>query len=774
MSQASLLWLPRPMILALLTQAGCSGDRGVARALCAAGETLAADGCVPDSCGEPPWAGETVAAWVAAEAAEGGDGSEEAPFRAIREGLDTVAGAGGGVVAVLPGTYEERLVLGEEHDGVRVLGRCAALAQMDVVEDEAGVEATLPAEGTGGSVSGLEVVGGTPGVLLNSGALALSDLVVEDSVGAGIQVGDWGRDSDAALSLERVEVRGTTALVGSQAYTTQGAGILVMSSTTLDAHEVLVKDSASSGLWANTARADLRDVTIEGAVGIGLAASWVAEINVEDAVITGVVDDGVLFQGIGLFAESSSHIRAERLAISDTEGYGVQFNGTAGEVLALFEPLDLARTRGYGLIAYYSDVEIRGCDLEELQPTTSGPDGFGPWGVGVWTARATLSECMLAVDGGQLFATEGSTLVMTDSEIDGSNGTDSFNSCLQVSESEATLTEVDLHDCQREGIWAEQSALSLSGVTIRSSGGVLEGDAPLIGAPLYLWSSVLDADGLQVLDSRGVALLVDRGSEATLTDVLIEGVRSVDEFASAIGVELVHGTSLSASALEVREVEGVGLFQSYSTTSCSGCVFEALEFAGMVSIGDSVLKLEGVKVEGVSPDESQGGGVGVAVARGELENTSLPIPMLTLRDSEVRSVELASVYLDGKGSYEIRDSVLEAGAGDGVVVPASNAVFVTGGVGVWNESAVYNGLLLEGVDLVGGEGGAVFLDGSSATLRDLTFTDVGKTLVQDRCDGVATPEGIEELEDPELCPTYDYPLGLLDWYLYTLSMEVEG
>lgn len=753
----------------------CTPERDQAPSACASGETLAEDGCVPASCGGPPWADETVAVWVSADAADGGDGSERAPFRTIGEGLDAATLVGGGVVAVRPGTYAESLTLGEEHDGVRVLGRCAELVRLDAVEDEAGVEASLPAGGAGAFLSGLRLVGGVPGVWLESGPLSLQEVVVDESVGAGVLVGSWDSRTNAVLSLEQVEVRGT-GFDGSRKYTEKGAGMVLLTGATLDAREVLVEDSASYGVWAFGADAELRELRVEGASGVGVAASAAAELTLTDSVITGVEDGQIEFGGLGVFVESGSKVRAERLAISDTAWYGVFLYGEYGGAAAVFEDLEIARAVGYGLFAYLGEVEVHGCELDELQPAGTGEDAFGPWGLAVWTGRMALSDCQLAVEGAQVYATEGSTLEITDSAINGSNGREEYNACLQGTDSELHLSRTDLTRCQRNSILAEQSELSLTDVTVRASGSEDDSDATGIWVPVQLSGSTLQASRLQILESRGAALLLDQGSHAIMEETLIKGVHNNDVYKSAVGVAVQLGSSLDASALELREVEGVGLFLSDATASCSGCSFEDLEFAGLLSHGSSTLSLDGTRIEGVSSDDSLGGGVGVAVLGEERYDRLTPPPRLSLSNTEVASVELAAVYLEGQGSYRLRDSRLEAGTSEATFVyPASNAIFATGGTRPWNPVAFPDtGLLLDGVELVGGDGGAIFLDGSSATLRDLTFTDVGKTLVQDRCEGVATPEGVEDIEDPELCPTYDYPLGLLDWYLYTISFETEG
>ena len=92
------------------------------------------DGCVPQECGLGRWGnlevdGNTV--FVDVQAEEGGDGSEQAPFTSIQDGLDAVGKAGGGMVAVAAGTYVENLLLSQDHNGVHLAGRCRELVVTD-------------------------------------------------------------------------------------------------------------------------------------------------------------------------------------------------------------------------------------------------------------------------------------------------------------------------------------------------------------------------------------------------------------------------------------------------------------------------------------------------------------------------------------------------------------------------------------------------------------------------------------------------------------------
>jgi len=77
---------------------------------CEAGYLLDGDTCVPEACGIGTWGNLEVGpgtVYVDIQAGSGGDGSAEAPYRAIWQGLNAVTEAGGGMVALAAGTYVE-------------------------------------------------------------------------------------------------------------------------------------------------------------------------------------------------------------------------------------------------------------------------------------------------------------------------------------------------------------------------------------------------------------------------------------------------------------------------------------------------------------------------------------------------------------------------------------------------------------------------------------------------------------------------------------------
>jgi len=139
--------------------------------------------CVPAACGTGTWGNLEVdesTVYVDIAAAEGGDGSEAAPFTSIQAGLDAAGDADGGMVAVAAGTYPEMLELGRGHDGVHLAGRCKELVIIDAsVEDESTPGLSILAMGSEVEVSGVTVSGSRyAGVLVGSGTTTMRDSTV--------------------------------------------------------------------------------------------------------------------------------------------------------------------------------------------------------------------------------------------------------------------------------------------------------------------------------------------------------------------------------------------------------------------------------------------------------------------------------------------------------------------------------------------------------------------------------------------------------------------
>jgi len=229
--------------------------------------------CVPAACGTGTWGDlelDESTVYVDIAAAEGGDGSQAAPFTSIQEGLDAAGDADGGLVAVAAGSYPETLDLDRSHGGVHLAGRCKELVVIDASagdEDTPGIQAdtkSLEVQVSGVTVSGSHYVG----VLIGSGILTIrnSALVNSEYIGVGaFQARSYATD----LSLEACELEGNT-----------GAGVLAFDSgTSVSLLETTIEDTQP---------------TEYGEGGYGIQIRGGASLDAEASVVRGCSSAGLV------------------------------------------------------------------------------------------------------------------------------------------------------------------------------------------------------------------------------------------------------------------------------------------------------------------------------------------------------------------------------------------------------------------------------------------------------------------------------------------------
>lgn len=793
--------MTRRLLILSFTATGCRSP--------SAKEATTVDGCAPLDVSE-------VAVWVDAEAAEGGDGSVDAPFREIQTGLQAAGVAGGGEVAVASGTYRENLSFTADHVGVSLLGACEEQVTVEADIDAPGIEIALGRAAAEVAISGISLVGGAPGVLARRGGLRLQDSSIEGSAGVGV----W-----------------------------------VYSSATLTAEDIKISNTEGYGLWAYGGTLNVSGVIVQDVGGIGIAATYSsADLILQDVVIDGVTPFGT-FGGYGLLAESGALVSAQNLTILNTNSYGVDLYGASrvsldgltvqnaagtgvsaigGTRLTLADAdisyviaetssgylpgwgvfvatgawllavdLDIADTASIGLMVSGSTTQA---DVSTLHIANASGTGVGsvdavlnladvvidavvPEELGDGDERraslvaenSTVEVDDLAVVNTILFFSGGSA-TLSDIQVRGDPGAenDIMHPCIQLSGTEAvpidaTLRDAHLADCTGHGIRLEDGILSLQRVSMSNTGWAasFKSEDTTVAPALHLADAIVFAQDLTIDAPVGVGVLVNGGSAATLVDVQISGSRRMNDASMAIGVAVQGGGDLSATGLQVDDSDGVGLAViNEGSAICEACTFERNSFAGVFGTGEVSLALSGgTRIADSTADADLGGGLGVMVGAGASASAS---PKLTLSELTVTGSALSSVYLEGQGSYEISDCTLEAGVlPSGQVYPGRNAVFATGGVGMWDGD---QGLRIADTTFSGEAEGAVFLDDqSTASLDTNRFSASGFWLVQDRCNGVAEPEGGEALEGDHVdgCEGYDHRVELPDYYLFEVALEAE-
>ncbi len=222
---------------------------------------------VDDSNTTPPW-----------------DGSFENPFQTIQDGIDN--GSFSGVVRVLPGTYNEGLVMA---NGVRIVGSGAPLTTIDSLNTS---EAIYASGVTGAIVEGFTIISGA-----DCNAV---------------------RTINTTLTLRRCVIMASKSGCGAD-----GGGLLVLDNCLVTGHTV-------SGLWQNGAstNVELANCTVadNGAYGVARWGSGSATITISNTIVYGNGDDiagdpagyAVTYSDIGDgdFAGSDGNITADPQFVS--------------------------------------------------------------------------------------------------------------------------------------------------------------------------------------------------------------------------------------------------------------------------------------------------------------------------------------------------------------------------------------------------------------------------------------------------------------------------
>jgi hypothetical protein len=358
-------------------------DASPADTACAEGEIDDGGACVPEACGTGTW-GDVVGAafFVDAAAAEGGDGSQAAPLRAIQDGADAAGDAGGGVVAVAAGAYLENLSLGRSHDAVEISGRCAELVVLDGSgggDDMATVH--MSASNAEVVLRGLTITGGPRGgVVAQAGTMRVHDSGITGNVTAGVVV--LGADTTVVL----------TGTIVSETRMSEdgdwGLGIHVQAGATLQAGACAVTGNHSVGVLANHegTTVDLVDTNVsetrptqESTMGIGVAVQ-------DGAHLAGTRMDTIDNHGPGLYS-------VEEGSVLSCASCSVERNAYAGAVVIAGGELALADSivtgnlpsgqegGGLGIFAWKTDGAP---PTLRLSATTIGPHAYAA----VWLRNA--------------------------------------------------------------------------------------------------------------------------------------------------------------------------------------------------------------------------------------------------------------------------------------------------------------------------------------------------------------------------------------------------
>lgn len=476
----------------------------------------------------------------------------------------------------------------------------------------------------------------------------------------------------------------------------------------------------------------LSSVVIREAGQVGIFASEESELFVEELDVIETGEDYPRLESFGIFLESDATLTGSDIRLQSNVGTGVLIKDARAEIDGLELTGQYASDGRASWGAWGRDTTV---DPQKIKYSSDVP---GSWGAFLDDGGVlTLSDAVISDNEAIGIQVEpGGELRMTDSTLARNQGYGlAFNGAT------VSLERVDVLDTStfKDQIYA---------------GGIGAGE-----------ETELRATDVMIDGTSEVGLIIDTSS-ATLTDVDVRNVRHGSNSTLAVGAA-VQGSSVEARRVAVEDIEGPGISVLYGALSCVECEVEFAVFAGVwVGTGGSLVFGPDSSITQVGPDANMGGGVGVyASGRGLVE------PTLLIEDAYISVEGQAAVLIDGPGSYQISASTLSCGLSRplGDLWPQGNAVFATDGVTRWDGS---DGLLLDHLTMSDNAGGAIFLDGSSVTVEGGRFQGNNHDLVQQGCSRAETPDGIEALEDVELCPTYNNRVELNDFLLYAPEFDM--
>ena len=144
---------------------------------------------------------------------------------------------------------------------------------------------------------------------------------------------------------------------------------------------------------------------------------------------------------------------------------------------------------------------------------------------------------------------------------------------------------------------------------------------------------------------------------------------------------------------------------------------------------------------------------------------------LLVENTMIEDQPYAAIWLDGDGSYTIRNSTLVAGYGE-VIEHFDGTTTTLHGDGVVATNGV-EGLWLENNVIQDSSRTGVLLDGSSAWLSGNTFAGNATDLVWQECGDVEEPTGLGEVpEYDDRCSASTLPIAPLEFNLYLEEAEI--
>ncbi len=718
------------LLALLLLEAGCAC--GVSHDD-TPGDTGSRDDTAPEACGTGTWGDLAIGeltVFVDAAAPASGDGSQGAPLTSIQAGLDAAAGAGEGMVAVAAGSYAEILVLGPEHEGLRLAGRCRELVTLDASVGDgslAGIDLDLGAGSL--EISGLTVQDAPwAGVLVRSGEVLLRDSDVLRSGFGGVASVRTGT-SASDLRLERCELADNIGIsvVAQQEGSISLLDSVVRDTATMDNGGVLV----GIGIQAYTgASLVIEGSTLSGHTGLAIAAGdQGTTLTLRDSTIRDTVPDNTGEGGYAIDLTGGATLEADGCIL--TENTQVALHATSPGTAATLTGCEISATRvgdapdtthalqvdnqavvtaiGCRLVdnegpgALVLDQGILLLDSSELAGNVAGGilvRGGGSATISASTIRDGVTD-EAGIGGAGLYVYEGGTVEISDCSIEDNRSVGLF---IGGETSQATITDSSILGTLPDDHGAfGYAVLAIEGATLLAEGcdfgestqaGVVTGALDATTGPSVTLRhttvrgtrfTALGEAGIGLSAQQGATLIAEdcsivdnatmgvqateQGTRLVLRRTAVQGTRPQPDGRFGYGVQVSDGAIMEAEDAEIIDSTAIGLLvvDPGSSVVVSGGRITGSQRHGVMTVGLGAVVQEQAQLEATGLEISGNDGPGLL---GIDSDTNLGCSGCTISDNRFAGAvvfEGASLALEG---CTVRDNLPQGNIGGGVGVHA--------------------------------------------------------------------------------------------------------
>ncbi len=545
--------------------------------ICAEGEVLDGEICVPEACGVGTWGnlpvdGNTM--YVNIEASDGGEGSEAAPLTSIQAAVDLAGDRGGGLVAVAAGTYVEVIAMGSGHDGVTMAGRCKEMVTIDASkgDDVPAIEMIGKGKMPEIAVEGVTVTGGTYiGIWVENTTLAVSS---SDAM-ANALVGILALRAD--VDLDGVGVYGTTQ----DSHGNYGRGIDAESGTSLTATGCTIQESQEIGVLASEVgtKVDLVDTRVlgaaalsEGALGRGVVVQDGAALTATGCTVQGNTDVGVFASSTGTSADLvDTQVLDTAPAAAGNSGCAIVVQGGAALTA---RGCTLRGSSDAGLAALDAGTTVDLVDTEVLD-TAANRDDTGGNGIRVRDGAAlTATGCTVQgnLEVGVLATGAGAAVDLVDTRVldtaPSPNGVGGYGVAVQDG-AELTAVGCTIQRSTQLGVGAQDVGTTVDLLDTEVLDTSPSPDGTGGGGIGVAAGAAFTATGCTIQGNTEVGVAVmNSGTSVDLVDTTIFDTSPAPDGTYGRGVNVEDGAALTATRCTLQRNTTVGVYATgFGTTA---------------------------------------------------------------------------------------------------------------------------------------------------------------------------------------------------------------